>query len=170
MAISLNNYLLDQTGLEWSTTLSPWAWLLPAEVTVWFANRFADLFLVLQDGTVHLLDVGGGALERVAESRDDFHDLIDQDDNADLWLMIPLVDQLVAAGVLLAPGQCYGFKTPPVLGGEYTVENCGPLSAIDYLGAYGSIHQQMRDLPDGTRVVLKVDGAQVDLKVPDNPD
>ena len=38
---------------------------------------------------------------------------IDEDDNANDWLMIPLVDRLVAAGVLLKPGECYSFLTPP---------------------------------------------------------
>ncbi|HEX4612513.1 MAG TPA: T6SS immunity protein Tdi1 domain-containing protein, partial [Urbifossiella sp.] len=81
---------------------------------------------------------------------------IDEGTTAHEWLMIPLVDQLVAAGVVLAPGTCYGFKTPPVLGGEYAVDNVGPLPIPDYLGAYGSIHKQLRDLPDGTQVVLEV--------------
>ena len=37
--------------------------------------------------------------------------------------MIPLVDQLVEAGVHLETGECYSFLTPPILGGEYTVKN-----------------------------------------------
>jgi hypothetical protein len=56
----------------------------------------------------------------------------------------------------LLPGQCYGFKIPPVTGGEYTIENCAAISIPDYLGATGSIHDQLRDVPDGSKVVLKV--------------
>jgi hypothetical protein len=62
----------------------------------------------------------------------------------------------VASGLRLQPGQCYGFRVPPVLGGEYAVENCGVLPIPDYLGAYGSIHDQLRGVPDGSRVVLNV--------------
>jgi hypothetical protein len=61
---------------------------------------------------------------------------------------------VVAAGIRLRPGQCYGFKTPPVLGGQYVVENVGPLPICDYVGAYGTLHEQLRDLPYGTEVVL----------------
>jgi hypothetical protein len=136
--------------------LASWSWLVPSEFTLWLVNRFADLFLVLPDGTVHMLDVGAGTLSKIAESRDDFCTKIDEDDNANQWLMIPLVDRMVAAGVVLQPGQCYGFKTPPVLGGDYTVENAGPLPVSDYLGGYGSIHEQLRDVPDGSQVVLQV--------------
>ena len=67
---------------------------------------------------------------------------------------------MVDAGVVLQPGQCYGFKMPPVLGGDYTVENVGPLSVRDYLAAYGLIHEQLRDVPDGSKVILKVANKQ----------
>jgi hypothetical protein len=150
------DYLIDQGGIDWPKALASWGWLLPPQFTVWLVNRFADLFLVLPDGTVHLLDVGAGTLSKVADSRDDFCAKIDAGDNADQWLLILLVDKMVAAGVALRPGQCYGFKTPPVLGGEYAVANAGPLPVADYLGAYGSLHEQLRDVPDGSQVVLEV--------------
>jgi hypothetical protein len=156
MAIAVADYLIEQSGIDWSKALATWSWLLPPRFTLWLVNRFADLFLVLPDGTVHMLDVGVGTLTRLADSRDDFAAKIDEDDNADLWFMIPLVDQMVAAGVVLQPAQCYGFKKPPVLGGDYRVENAGPLLLWDYLASYGSIHEQLRDVPDGTQVVLKV--------------
>src|SRR5262249_11914395 len=108
------------------------------------------------DGMVHMLDVGAGTLSKVADSRDDFCAKIDEGDNANQWLMIPLVDKMVAAGVVLRPAQCYGFKIPPVLGGDYSVENAGPLPVWDYLSAYGYIHEQLRDAPDGSQVVLNV--------------
>ena len=103
-----------------------------------------------------MFDVGAGTLKKLAESRDDFCRLVDEGENANDWLAIPLVDEMVASGMRLKPGQCYGFKIPPVLGGQYSGENLGPLSIADYLGAFGSIHEQMKDLPDGSRVVLEV--------------
>ncbi|MFN0053025.1 MAG: T6SS immunity protein Tdi1 domain-containing protein [Planctomycetales bacterium] len=156
MAISIADYLIDQTGIEWPQVLASWSWLLPPKFTLWLVNRFADMFLVLPDGTVHRLDVGAGTLTKLADSQDDFSVKIDEDDNANQWLMIPLVDKMVASGAVLGPGECYGFKTPPTLGGDYTVENAGPLPVWDYLGAYGSIHEQLQALPDGSQVVLKV--------------
>ena len=154
--ISVHDYLIDHGGIDWPKASAQWSWLLPGEVTLWLVNRFADLFLVLPDGAVHMLDVGAGSLTKVAESRDDFCAKIAEPDNANHWLMVPLVDKLVAAGIRLQQGECYGFKKPPVLGGQYTVENCGPLPVWDYLGAYGTIHKQLRAVPDGTQVVLDV--------------
>jgi hypothetical protein len=152
--ISVTDYLIDPATIDWQKALSTWSWLLPPTFTVWLVNRFADLFLILPDGTVHMLDIGAGTLTRLADSREDFRAKIDEDDNANQWLMIPLMDQMVAVGMTLQPGQCYGFKIPPVMGGQYSVENAGPLAAWDYLGAYGSIHDQLRGIPDGSLAVL----------------
>lgn len=156
MSLSIHDYLIDQKGIDWNNALTAWSWLLPPKFTLWMVNRFADLFLVPPDGAVYMLDVGGGTLTKLAESRDEFRKKIDENDNANQWLMIPLVDRMVAAGITLKAGQCYGFKKPPIIGGDYTVDNAGPLPIWDYLGACGSLHEQLRNVPDGTSVTLKV--------------
>jgi hypothetical protein len=154
--IALCDYLIDHAGINWSAALNSWHWLVPREFTLWLVNRIADLFIVLPDGTIHMLDVGGGTLEKIAESRHEFCVRIDEEDNANAWLAIPLVDKLEAAGVILAPGQCYAFKQLPILGGDYVAENFSPLSVGDWVASCGSIHEQLRDVPDGTHVSLKV--------------
>jgi hypothetical protein len=160
MATPIDDYLINQAGIDWSAVLSTWHWLVPKEFTIWFVNRIGDLFLVLDDGTVHMLDVGGGTLQKVADSRDDFKAKIDEGENANEWLAIPLIIRLVAAGVTLKPKECYAFKQLPILGGDYIVENFAPMAIADYLGAYGSIHEQLQCVPDGTKVVLKTTNLQ----------
>jgi hypothetical protein len=123
MAVSIHDYLIDHSGFDWNKLFVGWEWLLPPEFTVWLMNRFGDLFLVTPDGTVHMLDVAVGTLTKLAESRADFSTRVDEGDNAGNWFFLPLVDRLVSAGMGLQPGQCYGFKLPPVLGGQYAVEN-----------------------------------------------
>ena len=154
--MTLHDYIIDHRGIDWPSVLRDWSWLLPATLTVWIINRFGDLFIVLDDGTVHMLDVGGGTLKQVAETRDDFANKLDEGDNANQWLMIPLIDRLVNAGLTLREGQCYSYKQPPVLGGDYTVENTCVLPIPEHYGVYGTIHKQIKDLPDGTHVVIDV--------------
>jgi hypothetical protein len=154
--MSLSDYIIDHRNVDWPTVLREWSWLVPPTFNVWIMNRFGDLFIVLDDGTVHMLDVGGGTLKKVAESRDDFANELDDGDNANQWLMIPLIDRLVAAGLTLREGQCYSYKKPPVLGGDYTVENTCVLPIPEHFGANGSIHNQIKDLPDGTQVMINV--------------
>lgn len=154
--MKLNDYILDHSEIDWPTILRDWLWLIPGQLTVWIMNRFGDLFISLGDGTIHMLDVGGGTLTKVAESRDDFADKIDEGINANQWLMIPLVDKLVDAQISLCEGKCYGYRVPPVLGGDYTVENTVVITIPEHYRFHAYIHQQIRDVPDGTRVVLKI--------------
>ena len=151
----LNEYIIDHSSVPWADLLSSWAWLLPKTLTVWIMNRFGDLFVVLEDGTVHMLDSGQGTLKKVAESRDDFTVRIDQDDNANDWLMIPLVDKLVAAGLVLQPGECYSYVDLPILGGDYTPENSRVVTIAHHYKALGPIHEKLKDIPDGTHVAFE---------------
>jgi hypothetical protein len=152
----LTDYLLDTEGANWGDLLASWAWLVPPQFTIWLTNRFGDLFMVLDDDSVSMLDVGSGSLQRLADNRDHFSDLIDQDDNANNWLMIPLVDKLVEGGIQIGPGECYSYVQLPVLGGDYTVQNTRVVSLAQHYKAFGPIHQQIKDLPDGTRVTFRV--------------
>lgn len=154
--LRLSDYIIEHAAIDWSDLLSEWAWLLPRKFKVWIVNRFGDLFLILDDGSVHMLDVGGGSLKRVADSRDDFASRLDEDENANDWLMIPLVDKLVAAGVSLRPAECYSYVELPILGGGYTADNTRVVSISQHYKAFGPIHEKLKDLPDGTYVKFEV--------------
>src|SRR5262249_25703840 len=116
--MSARDYLIHHEGFDWPTLLADWHWLLPRHLTVWLMNKYGDLLIVLDDGSVWMLDVGGGSFKKTAQSREDFCEKIDEDDNANDWLMIPLVDQLVKAGITLGPGECYSYRQAPILGGD----------------------------------------------------
>ncbi|KLU06266.1 hypothetical protein RISK_001477 [Rhodopirellula islandica] len=122
---------------------------------MWLVNRFGDVFAVLDDDRVHMLGVGGGTFERVADSRDHFCDLLDVDDNASEWLMISLIDALVAAGKPLKSGYCYGYLRNPVLGGNCAVANSIVIPINEHFGLNAELHQQIKDLPDGAQVTIK---------------
>jgi hypothetical protein len=159
--MSINNYLIDHQidhqKFNWATLLADWHWLLPTEFSVWLMNKFGDLVLIADDETIIFFDVGNGTLEQVADNRDDFCQKVDADDNANVWLMISLIDQLAATGLHLDEGRCYSFLIPPILGGAYSVQNTVTLPIPEHYGVYASIHEQIKDTPDGTPVVLKIE-------------
>lgn len=152
--MNVHDYLIDHNGFNWQELLGPWCRLIPQAVTPWLMNRFGDLFMVYEDGSVNMLDIGGGTVERLADTRDDFQDKIDQGNNANEWLMIPLIDKLVESGMLLGPGQCYGYKQSPVLGGDYTVENTAVFTVAEHYSFHATLHEQIKDLPDGAQVMF----------------
>ena len=153
--MNIHDYLIDQTGLDWQSLLEEWHWLLPPQFRVWLLTRTGDLFIAVPDGSIQMLDVGAGKLQQVSKSRDEFCTKIDAADVANDWLMIPIVDQLVASGVLLNPGQCYSFRQLPTLGGTYKAENRMVFPIPEHFGGWGSVQRQISNLPDGSEVVIK---------------
>lgn len=151
-----DDYIIDHSNVDWPGMLSPWHRLLPQDFTVWLMNRYGDLFVVMDDSSVWMFDVGCGTFERLAISRDDFCNQLEIDENRNNWLMVPLIDRLVAAGMLLGSGQCYGYTISPVLGGDYSVENTFVIPIEEHYSFNADLHEQIRDLPDGTPIKFKV--------------
>jgi hypothetical protein len=151
--MDINDYLIDQAGKDWSVFLRDWVPPLPSSFTLWLVNRFGDVFIVSDDdGSVQMLDVSIGKLDRVADNRSHFADLLDTDGNANHWLMIPLVDQCRNAGMHPGPSQCYGFKIPPVLGGNYELANVELTDLAVHYSFLADIYRQTKDLPDGAQI------------------
>lgn len=155
-----NDYLIDHTGFDWKNLLGSWEWLLEddMEVAPWLVSRFGDLFFVDERGIVNWLNISDGELTEVASSEAEFVELLDVDDNAADWFLMGLVDEMTEVGKTLAPGECYGFKSLPVLGGEFDSCNVDVLPIADYWAFCGHVHAQLDGLPDG---------AEVDIDMPE---
>jgi len=149
-----HDYLIDHAGLDWKKLLGSWEWLLEddMEVAPWLVSRFGDLFFVDELGIVNWLNISDGELTEVASSEAEFVELLDVEGNAADWFLMGLVDEMSEAGKTLGPGQCYGFRTLPVLGGELETDNVDVLSITDYWADCGHIHAQLDGLPDGVEV------------------
>jgi len=150
--MDIRDFAIDIEGKDWPRLLEPWMKYLPSSFELWFVSRFGDPFIVLDDGSVALLDVGRGAFERLAASREEFIARIEDVANADSWLLLPLVERCVAAGIVLGPDQCYGYKVPPMLGGEYAASNIEPTTLETHYALLGQVWDQVKDLPPGTKV------------------
>lgn len=153
----ITDYIIDHQDFDWSNLLKYWAWMLPEEFTIWLVNRYGDLFIVFEDGSVYMLDVGIGTLCKLAESRDDFCIKVSEGNNANNWLMIPLIDELEKIGKKLLLGKCYSFVISPALGGDYTIENTCVLTIAEHYGVSALINEQIKGLQEGTQVTLKTE-------------
>lgn len=155
--MNVDDYLIDQAGLNFEALFAQWQELLPDRCSVWLINKFGNMILVLDDGSVSCLDPGAGEVRRIAESQDEFCQFLDKDDNASDWLMISLVDALVASGMTLGKNECYGFRNlPPLLGGEYSVANSKPCSIYVHYSLLGQIAAHSRKHPGVYPSQLKI--------------
>ena len=150
------DYLIDLEGKDWEELLIGWRFLLPESFNVWLVNRVGDVFAVFEDDSVHMLNVGRGTIERVADNCEDFVTRIDRDDHVDTWMRAPLVNRCVKAGLKLGKDQCYGFKLPPMLGGSYKVENVVLMDLQQHYSLLADLCEQTVELPDGTKVRLAI--------------
>ena len=149
-------YILPADRPDWAELLTEWQPLLPQHPEPWLLTRFGEVFFCHRDGKVGMLQVSGFQYQVVAKDKTDFQEwLVDPDKMAE-WFLAPLVDRLEAAGRLLQPEQCYSFVTPLGLGGGLTLENVMSIHIREHFGCWGEVFRQIKDVPDGGRVRLKV--------------
>ena len=71
--------------------------------------------------------------------------------------MLPLlVDKLTNAGMRLQHNEVYSPIKLAVLGGTYDTNNLKPTDMSVHFQFTGSICEQIKDLPDGTKVNIKL--------------
>jgi hypothetical protein len=145
--------LIRTADIDCQRLLSYWQWLLPKEYHPIVVTAFGDWVLLDQsDGSVHFLDLVAGTLSKVAESGDDFKRAMALPEKLDEWFMAELVQALLDCGIVLGQNQCYGYKVPPVLGGKLEVANIELTDLAVHQGLLSQIHQQTRNLPEGTTI------------------
>lgn len=153
MAITLDDLTVNFAHLDREALLSEWRWLIgPCKQPILLA-AIGDAYVQdPDDGSVHLLDVGGGALEQIAGSVDEFRALLaDREFVTDSFVPSTIV-ALRNGGKTLAPGQIYSYIHPPVLGGKYSTDNMEPTDVSVHFSILGQIHRQVKDLPEGTPI------------------
>ncbi|MFO0955965.1 MAG: DUF1851 domain-containing protein [Isosphaeraceae bacterium] len=147
--MALVDYLLQADSCDWGVGLSEWSWLIPPRFKVWFANRFGEPFLVLEDGSIALLRLDAGELLPLVDDHSQFLEALGRDGNAERWLRTSEVDDRIGLGLDLGPGECYGFLIPLALGGYETGANLVVMDVLERIATLGRLHRGLRDLADG---------------------
>jgi hypothetical protein len=136
--------------------LEAWAWIDLSAKRPLFTSLFGDVFFESDEGC-WWLDVGRGQLTREWDDRAQMDTVLGTAAGEDEYLLAPLAERAAVAGLILTEDEIYDFATPPVLGGEYAIENLKPLPFEVALHLSGQIHEQIRDLPDGAQVKIELD-------------
>ncbi len=130
--------------------LGDWRWLIGDTVQPVLIAALGDVFLQEIDDSVWWLDIGAGQYSKVVDSSDELEQAMVA--NVDDWFAPQLVGDLLDSGLTLGPNQCFSFKIPPILGGKYEPANLEPTDLAVHFSILGQIHQQVKDLPEGTPI------------------
>ena len=153
MQISPKDLTVSFEHVDHEALLSDWEWLIGPHRLPILISSVGDAFVQdVHDGTVHHLDSISAELEQVAASADELRGLMSNDEFIADRLYVQMYGDLREAGLELRPGQVYGWKVPPALGGEIALENAEVVDLQVHFSITGQIHHQIKDLPEGTPV------------------
>jgi hypothetical protein len=157
MTLTINHLTKDISSVDFEDILSCWTWKTADMKTVTAISVLGDLFFVGEDNAIYWLQTDGGELTKVAEDLKEFEQFLRDEEKVDEWFLPHLVEQLIKAGKTLKGNEVYSFKKLPVLGGEYSVHNIEPTDMGVHFAFTGQISEQIKDLPDGTKVNIKIE-------------
>jgi hypothetical protein len=131
---------------EWHRLLADWEWLVPATFLPLSATLFGDAFLLGNKGEVQFLDALQGQLTPVAESEAAFQELLQTSKGREL-LRADLAEVLWAKGLCPREDECYGYRIPPILGGNVIPGNIQVFPRNVYMSTQGQLHRQFQGNP-----------------------
>ncbi len=148
-------YLLPADRSDWAELLANWQPLIPRQSIPWLLTKFGEVFFHQPDGKIGMLQVSGFQYQVVAKDKADFQERLIDPDNMSEWFLAPLVDRLESSGRAIGQGQCFSFITPLGLQGRLAADNVMIIPIREHFGCWGEVFQQIKDMPDGSRITLK---------------
>jgi Domain of unknown function (DUF1851) len=137
--------LLDTVSTAWGFT-----GLVPKRILD--VNPFGNLLVEDLAGQVWRICPEEASCEIVPSSARELEDLTSSPD----WTMESLTELAVSLFGEQGPGRCFCLKLPGVLGGAYERDNLGAITVAELIAFSGDLASQIKDVPDGAQVVLKV--------------
>ena len=133
-----------------------WGWIGIEPLTIVGENDFGNLMIEDVDGKYWRLSPEDVYCEVVANDRSDLDRLSQDQDFLEDWYMQALVEQAKESFGELPEGRKYCLVIPGALGGEYGISNIKTAPLVDLVRFSGDLAKQIKDLPDGAEIQLRV--------------
>ncbi|WP_417377715.1 T6SS immunity protein Tdi1 domain-containing protein [Gimesia sp.] len=150
MEITLNDLTINPEGVDIDELLQDWTWAMSEPMRPVLLTALGDLFAQGDSGAVYFVDVIEGEIRTVAEDGTTFEDLLSDAEFVADHFFPARVLELRDAGIQLEANQVYSHQQPLVLGGNDELENYETSDVSVYISIQGQIHEQVKDLPEGT--------------------
>ena len=127
-----------------------WRWLVPGQVNLLGISTFGELIIRDEMDQVFILDIHEGRLQKLTEAQDSFWD------NPSLENIFKETElhELQSKGWKLRELECFTY-TMPIVVKEGPHKLC-TMNVYEAVGFLGDFHRQVKDLPDGAKIQLKV--------------
>ena len=133
-----------------------WGWVGIHPVEVVGENDFGNLMIKDSSGSYWRMCPEDAYCEVIANNREELDALSINQEFLEDWHMQSLVEQANEHLGPLTNGQKYCLVTPGVLGGEYAISNIKTVPLIELIRFSGHVAKEIKDLPDGAQIQLKV--------------
>ena len=136
--------------------IASWGWVGVKPTEIVAENEFGNLILKDAEDKFWRLCPEDVYCEVVAESIDDYNKLINDDEFLHDWNMTVMVNEATEILGTLKEGYKYCMVIPGVLNGEYNGTNFKTAPLVEIIRLSGDLGKQIKDLPDGAEIKLKV--------------
>jgi len=157
MKFQVFDLIKDTNKVDLDDICSCWRWCLNDMKAIALITCLGDLFFIGKDQCVYWLQTDKCQFSKVTDNFDQFEHLINNE-KFEEWLQPQLVEKLIKDGKVLKENEVYSYLINPSLGGEYSVENIEPCDMSVHFAFSGQICEQIKDLPGGTKVNIKLEG------------
>jgi hypothetical protein len=141
--------LVDEIREWWG-----WTGIDPQEVVG--DNPFGNVMVKDSSGKYWRICPEDGYCKVVADSRAELDILSHDQTFLEDWYMRSVVALAEEKCGALAEGRKYCLKIPGFMGGEYAPDNIATISQLELIRFSGHLAKETADLPDGSKVRLKV--------------
>jgi hypothetical protein len=145
----MSNELIDAISDGWG-----WTGLCAADVVA--TSPFGHLVIRDEDGRFWYLDPELREIDRIADTEEQLFTHMNKAEVKQVWLAENLVAEARDRLGAPPPGCCYSLTPHALLAGDYSPENLWIVPIVELVRFTGSVEQQTRHLPEGTKFELKV--------------
>lgn len=133
-----------------------WGWtgIRPSEVVC--GNPFGNVIVKDEGGAYWRICPEELQCEIVAANDSDLENLFSNEDFILDWEVEKFVEVARAHLGELPENRKYCLKIPGPLGGKYAPENFGTINWLEQIAVSGDVAEQIKDLPDGAQIKIKV--------------
>ncbi|MDF2188409.1 T6SS immunity protein Tdi1 domain-containing protein [Paraflavitalea sp. CAU 1676] len=155
MQFTVDQLTKNITNVDISEILTCWRWKVADMKAVVSISCLGDIFFLGNDDNLYWLQTDTGDLTKIANSIEQYQQFLGDEEKIDNWFLPLFIGELQSAGKTLQENEVYSYIKPPVLGGEYSIDNIEVTDMSVHFAVTGQIYEQINDLPDGARVKIK---------------